>query len=376
MLHLELLPAGPGDCLWLEYGEPGNSHIVLIDGGVKDTFEPLEKRIGQAIEERGATDLHIDLLVVTHIDNDHIDGVLKLLNQTQHQLTFGDVWFNGNGQLANLPEPSPEEKRPDLLGDLSDIPRPDLLGLKEGNQLSTLLSTRDIPWNDAFYGAAAMVPIQGQLASKEIAGGLKLTVLGPPLIRLRKLAEKWKEVKDGESEGRTDLLGRKDTWPPVWLNESSQDTSVNNGSSIILLAKYGEKSLLLTGDAYAADVEAGLARLQAERNLTSRTLPLTTLKLPHHGSARNISQGLLEKVNCDQYLISTDGSGNPMHPDHQALLRVLKYSTRKPCLAFNYDADTTRNWRDFRQDVLSLGLGSYDTLYAADPDRGLVLMLK
>jgi hypothetical protein len=65
-----------------------------------------------------------------------------------------------------------------------------------------------------------------------------------------------------------------------------------------------------------------------------------------------------------------------MHPDQQALLRVLKYSSLQPCLEFNYDSETTRNWRDYRQDVLSLGLGTYDTLYADDSDRGLVLELE
>jgi hypothetical protein len=375
MLQLELLPAGPGDCIWLEYGDPGRTHIILMDGGVKDTFEPLEQRIGQALKEREASKLHIDLLVVTHIDNDHIDGILKLLDQTQHEIDFGDIWFNGNCQLVNLP-PSPEDKRGDLLGNLEEIPRPDLLGLKEGDQLSVLLSSHQLPWNRAFLGAAAMVPIQGKLASWDCDGGLNLTLLGPPLLRLRKLAEKWKQVIQGEpEEERPDLLGRRDTWPPVWREELSTDNSVANGSSIVLLAEYGGRSLLLTGDAYAEDIEAALTRLQVERNQAGTPSPLTALKLPHHGSARNISKNLLERVKCDQYLISTDGSGNPRHPDHQALLRVLKYSSSRPCMAFNYDSDTTRDWRDFRRDVVKLGLGNYDTLYAQDPDRGLVLDL-
>jgi phosphoribosyl 1,2-cyclic phosphodiesterase len=33
--------------------------------------------------------LHLDLLVVTHIDNDHIDGIPKLLAEGQLLPTFG-----------------------------------------------------------------------------------------------------------------------------------------------------------------------------------------------------------------------------------------------------------------------------------------------
>jgi hypothetical protein len=379
MLQFELLPAGPGDCLWLEYGEPGNTHIILVDGGVKETFEFLEKRIGRAIEERGAKELHIDLLVVTHIDNDHIKGILRLLNETKHPVTFDDIWFNGSVQLANLPEPPPEQTRADLLGKIEKNPRPDLLGLKEGDELSLLLATREMAWNIAFDCKAVMVPIQGKLVTKDFEGGLKLTVLGPPIMRLQKLVEGWKTVKYGEPNEREDLLGPRDTWPPVWLNLPSPDDSVNNGSSIVLLAEYCNKSLLLTGDAIAADIEAGLSRLRFERNLGDHPFPITVFKLPHHGSARNISQNLLERIDCAQYLISTDGTGNSRHPDHQALLHVLQHSSSRPCLAFNYYAETTRNWRDFRQDVLDLGLEiglrNYDTIYAKDPDRGLVLAL-
>lgn len=376
MLQIELLPAGPGDCLWLEYGEPGKTHIILIDGGVNDTFEPLEKRICQAITEHVTNELYIDLLVVTHIDNDHIEGVLRLLNETKYPITYGDVWFNGNHQLKNLPAPSAEERRPDLLGDLGDIPRPDLLGLREGDKLSSILATPKIRWNNAFNGAAVMIPVQGKLPSLDLCGGLKLTVLGPPVLRLRKLAEDWKQVKDEEFEERNDLLGSKDTWPPVWLSLPTPDKSVKNGSSIVLLAEYGDKRLLLTGDAHAADIEAGVSRLLTERNLPSRPFPITALKLPHHGSAKNISQNLLEKLNCSQYLVSTNGSGNPKHPDHQALLRVLKFTSKQPRLAFNYDVETTHDWRDSRQDVLSLGLGFYETDYATKNDQGLVVKLE
>jgi len=382
MLRLEVLSAGPGDCLWLEYGEPGRTHIVLIDGGLKGTFNHLERRIGEAMQARGTATLHIDLLVVTHIDNDHINGILKLLEDMRHSISYGDIWFNGDYQLVNLPPPTAEEARSDMLGDGVSLPRPDLLGLREADQLSRLLRTRELPWNVAFGGGAAMTPVTGELPARELEGGLKLTLLGPPLLRLRELAASWKPVleeyerleRSGPVPERGDLLGRGDTWPPTWRETISPDDTVANGSSIALLAELGERSLLLTGDAYSEDLSSALVRLRAERKMERNSLPVTVFKLAHHGSARNMSQDLMSQIQCRRYVISTNGSTHK-HPDHQALLSVLRYSTIQPCLAFNYDSDTTRNWRDRRQDVIRLGYRSYDTVYADRRHRRLVLTL-
>ncbi len=385
MLRLEMLPAGSGDCLWLEYGEPGKTHIVLIDGGVKDTVAPLAARLQEAMQERRSSSLHIDLLVVTHIDNDHINGILKLLEEGQLPLTFGDIWFNGDYQLANLPPLTDKEKRPDQLGGIAlELLRPDLLGLREGDRLSRLLADpqRNLPWNQAFQGKAAVTSSTGSLPLRRLPGDLTITLLGPPLNRLRVLANKWQEVlgeferadQFGSKPERDDLLGRGDTWPPTWRESKILDDSPTNGSSIALLAEYGEKSLLLTGDGFGPDLEAAVARVQTERGKAGRPLPLTGLKLPHHGSFKNLTREMLEGISCRRYLVSTDGSVHH-HPDHQALLRILKYSAVEPLLSFNYKGKTTRDWHDRQQDVLREGFPGYDTEYPNQPGSSLVVEL-
>jgi hypothetical protein len=383
MLRLELLPAGCGDCLWLEYGKPGETHIVLIDGGVEDTAGRLEARIQEAIKERQATPLHIDLLVVTHIDNDHIRGILKLLGEAKLPLTFDDIWFNGNQQLAHLPPPTKDEQRLDRLGGENEgMFRPDLLGLREGDRLSQLLSdpSRHLPWNRAFQGKEISISSGRPLPVKPLSGGMNLTLLGPPLKRLRRLGADWLKVLGDFKRGlpetadiRSDLLGKGDTWPPTWRNEEEFDERTANGSSISLWAEYEGQALLLTGDAFAEDVTAALGRLQVERN-TNMPLPLSAFKLSHHGSAKNLSRDLLDRINCPRYLISTDGSIY-RHPDHLALLRILSYSKAHPKLLFNYRVDTTQNWQDRKQEVLDAGFPSYDTVYRDQPERSLVVEL-
>jgi hypothetical protein len=392
MFSLELLPAGCGDCLWLEYGDPPDAHIVLIDGGVKATAAPLAARIRTAMAARGVSTLKIDLLVITHYDNDHIEGILELLAQDNLPVTFGDIWFNGDAQLANLPAPDglgEPLSDPDS-GDASGLPADqlgvetavwspaDLLGAVEGEKLSELLRGRGLPWNRAFRGDAVMVPRAGKLPAWELPGGLKLTLLGPPVARLRKLAQAWQSKVGTFDPGQItvpeappdDLLGGRDAWPPILMEDVDSDQSPANGSSIVLLAEYREQRVLLAGDAHPGDLTAGLARLQSPT-----PLPLAAFKLPHHGSAHNLTREMLARIKCPRYLISTDGSKSQRHPDQQALLRICCYGGPKPLLMFNYKGDTTRNWRERQQDVLRQGFPDYDTAYPDRPGSSLLVKL-
>ena len=387
MFRLEMLPAGCGDSLWLEYGQPGNTHIVLIDGGEKATSVELTRRIRAAMTERGVNSLFIDLLIITHYDNDHIDGILELLEKQELSISFGDIWFNGDQQLATLPpadamgdglpidEPRDEDIPEDLLGDtLAGWTPADLLGAAEGDRLSGLLRERNLPWNQAFDSQAVMIPGSGSLPKRTLPGGLQLTVLGPGLGKLNRLWKTWQKkvgtfdpatLRLLERKAPSDSLGRSDTWPPKWQEGQAKDPSPANGSSIALLAEYGGQGLLLAGDAHAADLITGLDRLRKERLAAEKPLPLAAFKLPHHGSANNLSMELLQRVACSRYLISTDGSGY-RHPDHQALLRILRHSTSRPLLSFNYKAETTGDWHDRQLEVLAQGFPDYDTKY---PDQ-------
>jgi hypothetical protein len=374
MFQLELLPAGQGDCLWIEYGPECNPHVVIVDGGVNTTFAALEERIGLALKQRDASELHVALLAVTHLDNDHIQGILKLLNESQHRVTFGDIWFNGNRQLIELPRPA-YDGTTDALGSEAN----DALGFDEADALSAILAAGELPWNESFGGAAVVVPPHGALPNRELDGGLKLTLLGPSTARLRELSLVWPSVleaytlqeRTGVAEEPGDALGRRDSWPPTWNDYESWDKKEANGSSIVLLVEYGDTACLLTGDAFAADIVTHIDRFKIERGISGQ-LPLAALKMSHHGSARNNSRQLIESVKCGSYLISTNGAQHK-HPDHQALLRVLRYSSLPPCLAFNYEAETTRMWRDDPAAVERIGFRPYQTKYPDEATRGLLL---
>ncbi|WP_185975193.1 MBL fold metallo-hydrolase [Mesorhizobium sp. WSM4310] len=347
MLRLEVLPAGCGDCLWIEYGEPRDRHILVVDGGLKETAEVLTLRIARAAKERNVKRLFIDLLVVTHIDNDHIGGILELFQRSDVTVDFGDIWFNGSQQLRNL------------------------LGLAEGEAMSTLLEARGGPWNDAFGGKAVMVEDEGEFPFRMRQDKLRLTILGPFRSRLDALWGKWEDFLQKEAareaEEPSDLLGEE--WPPVWTERESRDNSIANASSIVLLLEYAGRRLLLAADAHANDIAAAVGRLP-ERYLTKCKLPLDGFKLSHHGSKANLSRALLEKLDCSRYIISTDSTAHE-HPHGLALLRVLRYGTGRPSLMFNYETTATARWRDQKDEIV--GFADFDTAYPDRPERGLII---
>jgi hypothetical protein len=102
--------------------------------------------------------------------------------------------------------------------------------------------------------------------------------------------------------------------------------------------------LLLAGDAWAKVLEDSIARLPGS---VDKPLTLTGFKLPHHGSVANVSESLLRKLRCTQYLISTSGAVF-RHPHARTIELLLQThgGKGKARLQFNYLSQTTQAWAD------------------------------
>ncbi len=351
-----MLPAAHGDCLWLEYGSRGATHRVLIDGGTTSTSGAIRQRI-MALPERSR---HFELLIVTHVDADHIGGILSLLRDPPEGVSFGDVWFNG---FAHLEAATCETGA---------------RGALQGEALSELLTGRDGPWNAAFGSAYIAVADEGALPEHTLPGGLRLTLLSPTRQELIDLRPRWAaevrragltpggNVPPNEQERRLPRApeeSRRGGLDPIALasTASRPDAGEPNGSSIAVLAEFGGRSVLLTGDAFASTLEHSLRRLLIARG--GHQLTVDAFKLPHHGSQGNVSRTLLELVRCPRYLVSTNGSRFG-HPDAEAIARVLVHGGRRKTLYFNYRSAISNAWG--RQPQLEEQFG----YRAAFPGRG------
>src|SRR5438045_4073908 len=104
-ITMDVLPADRGDSLWIECHRPsGRPWRLLFDGGMPANWPVLRERVLAL----GEPERVIDLVVVSHIDSDHIGGMLPLLAATDLGLRIGDVWFNG---LPQLPDPAMKSVR-------------------------------------------------------------------------------------------------------------------------------------------------------------------------------------------------------------------------------------------------------------------------
>jgi beta-lactamase superfamily II metal-dependent hydrolase len=340
MFDISLLPAARGDCLWIEYGISSDPHRVLIDGGIVATWR---NHLRPRIEALPVTQRRFDLLVITHIDLDHIAGILELLRDPPEGLVFDDVWFNGWEQL--------EDKG--------------MLGPKQGEAVSEWLRQREWPWNAAFDdGAAASLTEGDEPVSRTLAGGMTLTLLSPTRSRLSRLRAVWQKkileagLEPGaagaalEGLGHAEEAGMADDGILGGINVAQlaglpfvEDRSEPNGSSIALLAEYDGRAALLAGDAFAGDVRNAVRRLLRDRD-TPR-LDIDALKLSHHGGRKNTSRELLDSLACRHFLFSTDGSMY-RHPDRESVARTLVHgrAAGTPVIAFNYRSEQSAVWDD------------------------------
>ena len=325
MFAIELLPAAHGDAIWIEYGAASRPHRVLIDGGPAPTYENgLRRRILDLPDPKRK----FDLMVVTHIDADHIDGSLILLQEFDAlKVGIDQLWFNGWTHLPDVTT-APTSYAP-LQGEF-------LGGLIEVSKLHDV-------WNKSFDHRAVAVPDEGPLPSIDLPGGATLTLLGPTLADLRRLRARWtaaiRDFSPGDTkEALSRLAARREYRPPALPAafgppEYGDDRSPANGSTIAFVLDYKGVSVLLAGDAHARSLADSLKRL-ADQRFVSR-LRFDAVKLPHHGSMSNISENWLQWVDCQRWLISTNGAVFN-HPDLQTAQLIAKRYPQ-PALLCNYD---------------------------------------
>jgi beta-lactamase superfamily II metal-dependent hydrolase len=353
---VEMLPAGPGDALWIEYGTRDDLHRVLIDGGTYDTDEVIKARLAKTKEKTP----HFDLIVITHVDDDHIGGMLRLLIDKRVRLTTDDLWLNAWDQLPGT-RPHPR------------------LGVAGAEFFTLLLRRRRIAPNRAFNGEAAAALADRPLTPVRLAGGMQLTMLSPGIAELDSLKTVWqKELAERKLDGNGWDEGAIVNWmheehPPkidkeYWLlggrqkrigkvgnedelrnaaeSEFTEDGSPTNGSSIAVLAEFAGRACVLAGDAYPSVLAASLVRLRQERGERGERLEITAMKVPHHGSRANVSIELVRDLGCRRFLVSTDGSGRQRHPDTEGIARIVAYSPHPVELYFNYHSPRTDPWGD------------------------------
>lgn len=339
VLELQLLPARQGDAIWIRWRDGRLVRQMIVDMGTGGVGADLRKRLAALPDDRR----RFELLVITHIDADHIGGVLACLVDPRDAipaLAFDDVWFNGLDHLEAAARPRTLEEQ----------------GGVQGQRLMTWLEGQR--WNAAFRGGRVCRAPRPRTVT--LAGDLSLTVLGPTPQRLAELAPSWREEvrralarrRAATGAGTLEALGRARPARPrlgshadlaqLAARSTGGDDSKANGSSIVLLLQYRGRRILLAGDAFAQDIVAGIAALGE-----TAPLRLDAFKLPHHGSRDNTTREMLDAVDCRLFLFSSDGTLF-QHPHAEAVACVIAGAgrRRRPELGFNARSEYTGWWGD------------------------------
>lgn len=362
---IKSLPATAGDCFIIEFKK--EDYCILIDGGYGDTYHKYLKKDLLELASHGKS---INLLIITHIDSDHIGGIQAFLKENgsaahPNIIRIDEVWYNAfphmySEELHKRPIPyitkeilrgyiATHSGKTDQRNGQKDI------SVSQGETVVKLLLDNGYNWNTMWSGSAVCVKngVHVQLGEK-----IQCTLFNPGEKELQDLAMFWVSklksmikkfevcddnlyseafesyLLDSSDEYETE---RKDIafedvtdgqavdwekWIDAWSGEV--DDSRTNRSSIAFMLEYEKIKMLFPGD---APIQLFQDRLPKEIDI---------VKLPHHGSEKNISAEFIRDTKVSSYILSTDGRKHG-HPSKQVIANILYSASESPKLLKNYD---------------------------------------
>jgi hypothetical protein len=331
---LEALQAAHGDSLILHYGPLTKPRFILVDGGPTGIFKAsLGPRLKEIHTARGGGVLEIRLLMVSHIDDDHIAGILDFTRMLR-DLTDRDaplpfdvltLWHNSFDDIAGKVNATVGTAltASQLLGSAKPKTADGaaiIASVAQGRQLRLDADALGLNMNSGFDDMLQFSAPGGRL---NMGAQLTFTVLGPRQAELDALNKKWdKEVKALlAKKKKTDGGGSQLTAADLRaLAAEFVDKSIHNLSSVVVLAEFDGKRILLTGDARGDFI---LESLREAKLLKNGTIAVDIFKVPHHGSVRNAAAELFEVVVADHYVFSANGrDGNPDPPTFDLIFKA------------------------------------------------------
>ncbi|WP_454645838.1 MBL fold metallo-hydrolase [Bradyrhizobium liaoningense] len=363
-MKITLLPSEKGDCLLVE----SDDVAILADGGMPGSYAA---EVRPFLGRFAAAGGELDLVYVSHVDQDHIAGVLQLLeDMVQWRVHKHKVANNRPSTKPKFDEP-PAVKRiwhnsfkalvPENAGEIGTMlaARANTLS-SSGNPAAIKLAAAysniansipeaikvsrriaadqlDIPLNGEFNHLLAMV--RGNNAIKlKLGSKLSIRVIGPFEKDLEILRDYWnawlKDVKNANAVRSLKewLENSRAGLPAGTLGLSIDDeigrrakvTEPNLASLMLLLeetkAGGGVTRAIMTGDGHHEDVLAGLEHhgLLAD----GKGLHVDLLKIQHHGSEHNLDRDFVKRITADHYVFCSNGEHE--NPDLRIIEVLLK----------------------------------------------------
>lgn len=357
--------SGIGDCIFFTLKDKDKQFVIMVDCGRYS--EPIKDYIEKQLNN------HIDLLVVTHIDADHVEGVTCMLNEIP-DLSIGEIWFNSYQRSSDgVPLPLTDNQILFLKRLYAKIPQVvDVLNTKVNADHAMTLS-ETILGNSEWADVWRRDPIKVGLDNYPLCDGSlgTIRILSPTHKELDALDEVflslfyeffYEEHPDGSLEKDTtlyELLIRVaqerddfDQFEPEQISSLTLDAKTiidyknnkiksltpENKASIAFVWEYKDHRILFLGDASPDVVKDSLIDLYGECETK-----FDAVKVSHHGSAHSTSVALMDLIDSFDFFF-TGGGGNK-RPHIEAVSRIiskpLQPDAKPRTLHFNYQNDWT-----------------------------------
>jgi hypothetical protein len=314
IFSLEALEAKYGDCLILHWGTKESPHFILIDGGPPGAYKTtLDPRLDQLQALSPDEPLRLELVVVSHIDEDHIDGILALTGDLvdQHERALPltrdirGLWHNSFDDIVGAgTTPATVASLQALLAATAKPQQGTeaiVASVPQGRLLRDRATALSLNVNRPFEDLVLLK--QSGPVQVEFPGNLTFHVLSPCATRVRDLQKEWDKK-----------LKKAGLAQPSAAVAALLDKSVYNLSSIVVLATAAGGTILLTGDARGDDIIEGL---NAAKLLDHGPAHFNILKMPHHGSSNDVDGDFFRRVKADYSVFSANGKYE--NPDLETL---------------------------------------------------------
>ena len=335
-IKFEFFEASNGDSILVSTDDKTN---ILIDGGVASTYRD---KITYSLDKLNG---NLDLVVVTHIDTDHICGIIELLNDRSRRKKISKLWFNMASEKLIFWEKDRE------------------VGSEHGNLLTKFIDDNHIPYKNNIY-----FDKKDNNNNIFIIGSIQLTLISPNKDALLELRRKWtnndifKKCKGSKVEIGAKQIPQDNRDIDYLYNlyisgkiEFGKKDTYSNTSSIAFILEHENKKFLFLGDADIGIINTSLKKL-GYLNKDNERLRVEFVKLSHHGSKNNINEEFLNLVETNTFIILTNGkhpaNSDFKHPDKETIMLILKHSNRKENIKFifNYPLPKTNKFPNYIKD--------------------------
>lgn len=300
---------------------------------------------------------HINVLIVTHIDSDHTQGVIEMLQQTG-DLMIDTILYNCY-QYERNDEPQVQETElqklqfNNLLGELPRqfIPENGKIDAKQASLL-TFLIVRNPQWYAA-WRKDSLKSCDALFLDPNHKWG-KIIILSPTAETLEGLKKEFRKqylnlFKEKIKNLSTDvqctyfeLVGRigqlivntytpqsiASTYKKVNLQTFEEamktemvlrDLSIANQASLAYIWEKNGYRILMLGDANPEIVTDSIIAQYGNDSMS-----FDAVKVSHHGSKHSTSKRLMEHISCNIFLIT--GGNNTDRPSLEAIAKICGYS--------------------------------------------------